>query len=172
MVYYYYTCINNINDSLLVMVMYISEKGEPAAVQWTLVSFKSHLLPQREKMKLAFQLCALFAVASFLVRGASLPEGKLARAQHADEEPTEPKTILEPVPIKHVEPTASEEPSEGPVEKRDSTAEDSCLLYDECISAPDFGEEGTSLRNAIQNSECIILQRECNKFKALQNERK
>ena len=26
------------------MVMYISEKGEPAAVQWTLVPFKSKLL--------------------------------------------------------------------------------------------------------------------------------
>ena len=120
-------------------------------------------------MKLAFQLCVLFAVASFLVRGASLPEGKLARAQRADEEPTEPKAILEPVPIMHVEPTASEEPSEGPVEKRDSTAEDSCLLYDECISVEDFGVNGIK-RNAIHNSECINLQRECNKV--LQNEGK
>ena len=73
-------------------------------------------------MKLAFQLCALFAVTSFLVRGASLPEGKLARAQHADEEPVateEHKTIPEPV------------------EKRDAFCEepeDYCWLYKQCKS--------------------------------------
>ena len=61
-------------------------------------------------MKLAFQLCVLFAVTSFLVRGASLPEGKLARAQRADEEPEAAEDLrVAQWPADGEEPEAAEE---------------------------------------------------------------
>ena len=102
-------------------------------------------------MKLAFQLCVLFAVTSFLVRGASLPEGKLARAQRADEEPEAAEELkVAQWPADGEEPEAAEElkVAQWPADGEEPV--DFCDLFQECMS-----------NTEVTFSECFDFYKKC-----------